>query len=167
MCICSHSLVIVTVCSCLPAKASDALCTYQCTMHDSASLHLIMCCCRSGSHNSLAIYVLLRGLVLLIRCGNKKDASPIVRRMLALSRWKHGDTALMCIATSQLGYSWMLMPETLPTAYTNFLNYHGGKNMYHYQAVRVSHHKCAEYCLWANNRMCAAENGICSRKYSS
>ncbi|KAK9808239.1 hypothetical protein WJX73_002479 [Symbiochloris irregularis] len=54
----------------------------------------------SGSHNSLAIYVLLRGLVLL------------------------------------LGYSWILAPQTMPTAYINFLNYHGGKQLYHYQAVR-------------------------------
>ena len=43
----------------------------------------------------------------------------------------------MCIATSQLGYSWILLPKTLPAAYVNFLNYHGGKRLYHYQAARV------------------------------
>ena len=46
----------------------------------------------------------------------------------------------MCLATSQLGYSWILMPQTLPPAYNSFLNYHGGKEMYHYDAVRVSQH---------------------------
>ncbi len=37
--------------------------------------------CRAKTrHTSLALYVLIRGLSLLIRCGNKPSASPVVRR---------------------------------------------------------------------------------------
>ena len=54
-------------------------------------------------------------------------------------RWKHGDTALMCLATSQIGYSWIVLPQTLPPGYVRFLNQHGGKQDCHYGAVRVSH----------------------------
>jgi hypothetical protein len=31
-------------------------------------------------HTSLALYVLIRGIALLIRCGNKSDAPPLLRR---------------------------------------------------------------------------------------
>ena len=54
-----------------------------------------------------------------------------------MCRWEHGDTALMCLGTSQLGYSWILQPSTMPRAYLNFLNYHGGLPLHSYQAVRV------------------------------
>ena len=100
------------------------------------------CHCSSGSHNSLAIYVLLRGITLLVRCGNKPTAPKALRSILAPTRWHHGDIVLMCLATSQLGYSWIHMPKTLPPAYNSFLNYHGGKEMYHYDAVRVSQRLC-------------------------
>ena len=52
-------------------------------------------------HHSLALYVLLRGVTLLVRCGNKPDAPPAVRALLAPTRWRHGDTGLMCLCTSQ------------------------------------------------------------------
>ncbi len=58
-------------------------------------------------------------------------------RLLAPTRWKHGDTALMCLATSQIGYSWIMRPSTLPPSYVHFLNRHGGREMWHYEAVRV------------------------------
>ena len=58
-------------------------------------------------------------------------------RLLAPTRWKHGDTALMCLATSQIGYSWIMRPSTLPSSYVNFLNRHGGRELWHYAAVRV------------------------------
>ena len=31
-------------------------------------------------HTSLALYVLIRGVALLMRCGNKPDAPPLLRR---------------------------------------------------------------------------------------
>lgn len=53
-------------------------------------------------HDSLAIYILLRGITLLVRCGNKPNAPPAVRKLLTVTRLKHGDTALMCACTSQV-----------------------------------------------------------------
>lgn len=44
----------------------------------------------------------------------------------------------MCLATSQIGYSWIVLPQTLPPGYVRFLNQHGGKQDCHYGAVRVS-----------------------------
>ena len=88
-------------------------------------------------HHSLAIYVLLRGITLLVRCGNKPDAPKLVRRLLAPTRWQHGDTGLMCLCTSQLAYSWICKPQTLPPTFVHFLNKHGGKEMWFYRAARV------------------------------
>ena len=79
----------------------------------------------------------MRGITLLVRCGNKPESPPLVRTLLAPTRWRHGDTALMCLATSQLGYSWIMLPSTLPPAYVHFLNHHGGKQLHHYTATRV------------------------------
>jgi hypothetical protein len=45
----------------------------------------------------------------------------------------------MCLATSQIGYSWIMRPSTLPPSYVNFLNRHGGRELWHYAAVRVRH----------------------------
>ena len=56
-------------------------------------------------HHSLALYILLRGITLLVRCGNKPDAPPAVRKLLTVTRLKHGDTALMCACTSQVSVS--------------------------------------------------------------
>lgn len=87
-------------------------------------------------HTSLALYVLVRGITLLIRCGNKPSSPPLLKRLLAPTRWQHGDTALMCLSTSQIGYSWLMEPSTLPSAYLNFLNRHGGAEVYKYRAVQ-------------------------------
>lgn len=78
----------------------------------------------TGPHNrhySLATYIMLRGLTLIVRCGNQPDASPAVRRLLAPTRLRHGDTALMCAAASQILYSFAMMPHTLPTSYVRFI----------------------------------------------
>ena len=101
-------------------------------------------CRTKDRHTSLALYILLRGATLIIRCGNKPDAPPAVRKALAPTRWAHGDTALMCLATSQICYSWIMMPHTLPSTYIRFLNKHGGRQQWHYNAARVSLH---EPCL--------------------
>ncbi|KFM24545.1 hypothetical protein F751_2263 [Auxenochlorella protothecoides] len=89
-----------------------------------------------SNHTSLAMYVFLRGLVLLVRCGNLPGGPAWRRRLLAPTRATHGDVALMCLAVTQLGYSWMVTPKTLPGAYIRFLNKHGGKPTYMYAAIR-------------------------------
>ncbi|KAI3438019.1 hypothetical protein D9Q98_000462 [Chlorella vulgaris] len=88
------------------------------------------------AHTSLALYVLIRGLTLLVRCGNLPDAHPIKRRLLAPTRWRHGDVALMCLSTAQIGYSWIALPQTLPISFVRFLDKHGGKKPHVYAAVR-------------------------------
>lgn len=89
-----------------------------------------------ADHTSLAMYVFVRGLVLLVRCGNLPGAPEWRRRLLAPTRVPHGDVMLMCLAITQLGYSWMVTPQTLPKSYVRFLNKHGGKPDYMYGAVR-------------------------------
>ena len=91
---------------------------------------------RGSDHTSLAMYAFLRGLVLLVRCGNLPGAPTWRRRLLAPTRVPQGDVALMCLAVAQLGYSWMVTPQTLPRSYVRFLNKHGGKPEYMYAAVR-------------------------------
>ncbi len=88
------------------------------------------------THTSLALYVLLRGITLLVRCGNLPTAAPWKRRLLTPTRWKHGDVFLMCLSTSQIGYSWLVLPHTLAPSYRRFLDKHGGKDMYILEAVR-------------------------------
>jgi hypothetical protein len=88
------------------------------------------------THTSLALYVLLRGITLLVRCGNLPTAAPWKRRLLTPTRWKHGDVFLMCLSTSQIGYSWLVLPHTLAPSYRRFLDKHGGKEMYILDAVR-------------------------------
>ena len=126
------------------------------------------------THTSLALYVFIRGLTLLVRCGNLPGAHPlkvsgrgcgcgqgtrkvfrsgwcwqlaaglalvcavqatqlahatpaahaattlcaaaascarVQRKLLAPTRMKYGDVALMCLSTAQIGYSWMVLPQ--------------------------------------------------------
>lgn len=91
---------------------------------------------RNITHTSLALYVLLRGITLLIRCGNLPEAARWKRILLTPTRWPHGDVLLMCISTAQLGYSWIVLPSTLPASYVRFLNKHGGKDIVYLNAVR-------------------------------
>lgn len=88
------------------------------------------------THTSLSLYVFVRGLVLLIRCGNLPGAHPLKRKLLAPTRWAHGDLALMCLSSVQLSYSWMLLPQTLPPSFVRFLNKHGGKEPHVYEGIR-------------------------------
>ena len=77
-------------------------------------------------HHSLALYILLRGITLLVRCGNKPDAPPAVRKLLTITRMKHGDTALMCACTSQVltlifsSLTEALVPEATCTLHLRF-----------------------------------------------
>lgn len=50
-----------------------------------------------------------------VRTGNKPESThPLLHALLAPTRMAHGDTALMCLATSQIIYSFIVMPSTLP-----------------------------------------------------
>jgi hypothetical protein len=60
-----------------------------------------MSCRPRNRHYSLATYILLRGITLLIRVGNKernKQRHPALHALLAPTRIQHGDTLLMCAA---------------------------------------------------------------------
>jgi hypothetical protein len=54
---------------------------------------------RKTRHTSMAIYILLRAAVLAARCGIKNERAGSLCRPLS---WKHGDTFLMCLSSSQI-----------------------------------------------------------------
>jgi hypothetical protein len=54
---------------------------------------------RKTRHTSMAIYILLRAAVLAARCGMKNERAGSLCRPLS---WKHGDTFLMCLSSSQI-----------------------------------------------------------------
>ncbi|KXZ55453.1 hypothetical protein GPECTOR_2g1002 [Gonium pectorale] len=87
-------------------------------------------------HYSLATYILLRGLTLLVRTGNKPSAPPALRALLRPTRLAHGDTLLMCVAASQILYSFIMEPGSLPTSYVRFINRMGGKDPAVWAAMR-------------------------------
>jgi len=53
-----------------------------------------------------------------VRCGNKPDAPPAARALLAPTRWRHGDTGLMCLCTAQA------RPAGMPDTCTGPLKHH-------------------------------------------
>ncbi|CAI7892442.1 unnamed protein product [Closterium sp. NIES-53] len=61
-------------------------------------------------HTSLALYVLLRSVVLAVRCGIKSPSWGWLFRPLT---WRHGDTLLMCISAAQI---LLVPPPALPSA---------------------------------------------------
>jgi hypothetical protein len=81
---------------------------------------------RKTRHTSMAIYILLRAAVLAARCGIKNERAGSLCRPLS---WKHGDTFLMCLSSSQILSAWILKPDSLPSSYISFLNKHGGKDI--------------------------------------
>lgn len=90
-------------------------------------------------HYSLATYVLLRGLTLLVRQGNKAstaEAHPLLHRLLALTRTAHGDVALMCLSAAQIVYSFIMEPASLPASYVRFISRAAGKSTAVVAAVR-------------------------------
>eukprot|EP00884_Botryococcus_braunii_P003174 jgi/Botrbrau1/12858/Bobra.0188s0001.1 len=95
-------------------------------------------------HDSLAIYILLRGITLLVRCGNKPNAPAWVRKLLMPTRMEHGDTLLMCLCTAQIAYSWIIKPHTMPPSFIAFLNHHGGHDNYFYVAAKELAERNAE-----------------------
>ncbi|CAM6129357.1 unnamed protein product [Calypogeia fissa] len=76
-------------------------------------------------HTSMAIYIFMRASVLAARCGIKGKRWGSICWPLT---WKHGDTFLMCLSSSQILYAWIMYPKSLPSSYISFLNKHGGKD---------------------------------------
>eukprot|EP00878_Enallax_costatus_P025529 GHUV01027316.1.p1 GENE.GHUV01027316.1~~GHUV01027316.1.p1 ORF type:complete len:501 (+),score=122.52 GHUV01027316.1:63-1565(+) len=94
---------------------------------------------RKNRHYSLATYILLRGVTLLMRTGNKervRQRHPWLYAVLAPTRFAHGDTALMCAACSQIIYAFIMMPQTLPASYVRFIRKQGAKELYVWQGIR-------------------------------
>jgi hypothetical protein len=97
-------------------------------------------CSPKSRHYSLATYILLRGITLLIRTGNKPRAAarhPLLHAALAPTRLAHGDTLLMCGAASQIVYAFIMMPQTLPPSYVRFIRKQGAKELYVWRGIRV------------------------------
>lgn len=88
-------------------------------------------------HYSLAVYVLLRGITLLIRTGNRPAAPAWLRALLGPTRMEHGDTLLMCACCSQIIYAFIMYPQTLPPSYVRFIRKQGAKELYIYQGIQV------------------------------
>lgn len=112
-------------------------------------------------HYSLATYILLRGVTLLIRTGNKQQVRQRRRwlyAVLAPTRFAHGDTALMCAACSQIIYGFIMMPQTLPASYVRFIRKQGAKDLYVWQGIRVSYCCCYNYLL--SQAACQAHCGM-------
>jgi hypothetical protein len=87
--------------------------------------------------DELSLYFLLRGVTLLVRTGNKAPAGSLLRRALALTRWRHGDSAMMCASTWQILYSYLMMPSTLPRGYIKFLDRMAGFDSWLIPVARV------------------------------
>ncbi|KAK9134271.1 hypothetical protein Syun_013601 [Stephania yunnanensis] len=84
-------------------------------------------------HTSLAIYILMRALVLASRCGIKSKRFGGICKPLS---WSHGDLFLMCLSSSQILSAYILDQESLPASYKSFLNKHGGKDSSILQGVK-------------------------------
>ncbi|KAK9111024.1 hypothetical protein Scep_018543 [Stephania cephalantha] len=84
-------------------------------------------------HTSLAIYILMRALVLASRCGIKSKRFGGICKPLS---WSHGDLFLMCLSSSQILSAYILDQESLPVSYKSFLNKHGGKDSSILQGVK-------------------------------
>jgi len=80
-------------------------------------------------YTNLTLYLTIRAVVLTTR----QVAAHRHYRFLSIP---HGDTLLMCIASCQVLWSWLLEPQTLPSAYVKFLDHHGGKGRSVLDAIR-------------------------------
>jgi hypothetical protein len=91
-------------------------------------------------HHSLATYVLLRGLTLLVRTGNTERAAerhPWLHAALAPTRLADGDTVLMCAACSQILYAFIMAPHTLPRSYVRWIRKQAAKELHVWNGIRV------------------------------
>jgi len=91
-----------------------------------------------SDHTSLALYIFLRSVVLLARCGFKRgERDPALRAALSPLQYRHGDVLLMCMAASQLTYAFIHEPTTLPGNYIKFLQKQVGKDGAILQAMAI------------------------------
>lgn len=60
---------------------------------------------------TLPLYLFVRAVALLVRSGNLPESPAWRRKLLAPTRWKHGDALLTCLSMSQIAYSWFVKPE--------------------------------------------------------
>lgn len=88
-------------------------------------------------HMSLATYVLVRALVLLVRCG-VKDTRPRTQKILRAigAEYEHSDVVLLCATASHLLATFIAVPHTLDGGYLNFLKKHGGRTPETMRALR-------------------------------
>ena len=88
-------------------------------------------------HMSLATYVLVRALVLLVRCG-LKDTRPRAQKILRAigAEYEHSDVVLLCATASHLLATFIAVPHTLDGGYLNFLKKHGGRTPETMRALR-------------------------------
>lgn len=100
-----------------------------------AGTSLILVGGRGASHYGLAGYVWVRSLVLLARVAQKSEDEGM-RRATRITRWEHGDVALMTGSAAVILSCFILKPELVEPAYRHFLNVHGGKSLEEYAALR-------------------------------
>ena len=72
-----------------------------------------------------------------MRCGNKAPQGSALRALLAPTRWADGDAAMMCAATWQIIYSYVMLPQTLPRSYVRFLDRMAGFDSWLVPVARV------------------------------
>lgn len=109
-------------------------------------------------HDEAALYLLLRGITLLVRVGNKQTAPVMVRKALNVTRWQHGDTALMCIACWQILNCYLLTPATLPPSFIRFLDKMAGFTPWFIPLARVRLLPSAALCSTVGRHACRTRN---------
>eukprot|EP00210_Caulerpa_lentillifera_P002890 g2760.t1 len=97
-------------------------------------------------HDSLAIYVFVRSLTLLVRCGNRSTKFRFIKFLLSPTRASYGDVVIMCLTTAQIMYSYIMMPHTLPKSYKHFLTRQTCRPMYVWETLRemAKSEKCSK-----------------------
>jgi len=79
----------------------------------------------------------------------------LTRSLHRLSR--HGDTVLMCLSASQIIYSFIMMPSTLPSSYVRFLNKAAAKEPWVWKAVQVRRDTADNGCIHSQGLSQSAE----------
>jgi hypothetical protein len=73
-----------------------------------------------------------------VRCGNKGPSGSLIHLGLTPTRWHHGDAVMICAATWQIIYSYVLVPKSLPRSYVKFLDRMAGFDSWLVPVARVS-----------------------------
>lgn len=97
----------------------------------------IMLAPKSG-RSSLATYIFLRGLTVLLRSLNKESSPipPLIRTILSVTRMDHGDVALMCLSGSVILYCFIMQPSALPSSYVRWIMRQGATEPWVWAAIR-------------------------------